>query len=355
MENTKKENEQNFVLKQPLIQWHLAFYGAAKTEFAKEEIPLEYREEHSVTKKPLKIDLIVIQKMQNMKLKNTIEYIFRTFNIMEYKGPDDYLSEDDFYKVYAYACIFKSDSTETILTQNGDSVTTPKTISAQNAKTSIQKRISAEEITITLVSCSYPKALFSHFINVRHYTIEEYQEGIYYIRGDFFPIQVIILNKLDTIEHAWLKSLSKDVDIEVLDHIMADYKPDREKNENKDVVVNAVIKGNLNQFKIWKEAHIMSEALLELFQDEINAAVEERVAKIANERADRLANERADKLANERADKLMDERIKSTKKTIIFNMLQKQMSYEDISAIVSLDINTIKQYETELLATSPKS
>ena len=47
-------------------------------------------------------------------------HIFRTFNIMEYKGPDDSLSVNDFYKVYAYACIFKSDSTETIFPAAGE-------------------------------------------------------------------------------------------------------------------------------------------------------------------------------------------------------------------------------------------
>ena len=115
--NTQTYNNQTE--KAGIIQWHSAFRGAIKTELSNETVPLEYREEHAITKKPLNVDLIVIQKNRKEKLQNTIGHIFRTFNIMEYKGPDDSLSVNDFYKVYAYACIFKSDSTETIFPAAG--------------------------------------------------------------------------------------------------------------------------------------------------------------------------------------------------------------------------------------------
>ena len=66
--------------------------------------------------------------------KKNIGKIFRKHNIIEYKSPDDYLSIDDFYLVYAYACLYKSD-----------------TLSIDE--------ISAEEITITFVCSKYPKTL----------------------------------------------------------------------------------------------------------------------------------------------------------------------------------------------------
>ncbi len=34
--------------------------------------------------------------------KSVGDRIFRTYNIIEYKSPDDYLSINDFYKVYGY-------------------------------------------------------------------------------------------------------------------------------------------------------------------------------------------------------------------------------------------------------------
>ena len=41
-------------------------------------------------------------------IQKNIGRIFRQYNIVEYKSPDDYLSIDDFYKVYAYCCLYKS-------------------------------------------------------------------------------------------------------------------------------------------------------------------------------------------------------------------------------------------------------
>ena len=80
-------------------------------------------------------------------------------------------------KTFLEVCIFKSDSTETIF---------PTADEDLSCKAS--DYIPAEELTITMASSRYPRALISHLKNVRHYTITEYRKGIYYITGDFFPI-----------------------------------------------------------------------------------------------------------------------------------------------------------------------
>ena len=41
-------------------------------------------------------------------MKNEIGAIFKGHNIMEYKSPDDELNIDTFFKVIAYACLYKS-------------------------------------------------------------------------------------------------------------------------------------------------------------------------------------------------------------------------------------------------------
>ena len=45
---------------------------------------------------------------KDVKIQKNIGRIFRQYNIIEYKSPEDNLDIDDFYKVYAYACIYKS-------------------------------------------------------------------------------------------------------------------------------------------------------------------------------------------------------------------------------------------------------
>ena len=166
---------------------------------------------------------------------------------------------DEIDKTFLEVCIFKSDSTETIFP------TADKDLSCKASD-----YIPAEELTITMASSRYPRALISHLKNVRHYTITEYRKGIYYVTGDFFPIQIVVHRQLLSPEHAWLKSLTKNIDPLVLEYIMEHY-DSTEKNEHKDVVVDAIIKGNQKTFHKWKERYTMSGALLELFKPELEA------------------------------------------------------------------------------------
>ena len=56
------------------------------------------------------IDILIIKNTEGYKVKKNIGRIFRKYNIIEYKSPDDYLSIDDFYKVYGYTCFYKADT-----------------------------------------------------------------------------------------------------------------------------------------------------------------------------------------------------------------------------------------------------
>ena len=49
------------------------------------------------------------QERRGAEDRKNIGRIFRRHNIVEYKSPKDSLSVDDFYKVYGYACFYKSD------------------------------------------------------------------------------------------------------------------------------------------------------------------------------------------------------------------------------------------------------
>ena len=94
---------------------------------------LEFDSEHLLSKKPMQIDVLV-KNERHVKIQKNIGRIFRQYNIIEYKSPEDNLDIDDFYKVYAYACIYKAD-TETV------------------------DFIPAAELTITFVCYHYPRAM----------------------------------------------------------------------------------------------------------------------------------------------------------------------------------------------------
>lgn len=72
--------------------------------------PLKYHSEKVLNTAPLRIDFLILVLDGEKKLKNVIGEIFQRYNIVEYKSPGDSMSIDDFYKVIAYAALYKGKS-----------------------------------------------------------------------------------------------------------------------------------------------------------------------------------------------------------------------------------------------------
>lgn len=90
------------------IQFHPGFYGAAELEFRLEKTELEFNIEYNLSKEPLRVDLLIIGKSNDIQLENEIGKLFKRYNIIEYKSPDDGLTIDDFFKTIGYACLYKA-------------------------------------------------------------------------------------------------------------------------------------------------------------------------------------------------------------------------------------------------------
>ena len=60
----------------------------------------------------MQIDIVIIKKLRERKIHKKIGHIFRGHNLIEYKSPDDWLSANDFYKVWGYACFVTVQPTE---------------------------------------------------------------------------------------------------------------------------------------------------------------------------------------------------------------------------------------------------
>ena len=167
------------------IQWHPAFDAALQIEFGDEAKYLEFDPEHLISKKPMQIDVLV-KNEKHVKLRKNIGRIFRQYNIIEYKSPEDDLDIDDFYKTYAYACLYKSD-TETV------------------------DLIPADELTITFVCYHYPRNMLRKLEQDRKFSVEQQDSGIYYLVGDAIPIQLVIVPKLSKEHNYWLNNLRNDL------------------------------------------------------------------------------------------------------------------------------------------------
>ena len=165
------------------FQWHSAFYAGIQIELEKEADCLIFENEHQLGTKPMGIDVLIIKKNKEIPIHKNIGRIFRSYNIIEYKSPDDYLSIDDFYKVYGYCCFYKSDTVQIDL-------------------------VKAEELTISFVCSKYPRKLISHLQEIRQYQVECVENGIYHVFGDFIPIQIIVTTQLGENENLWLKGLA---------------------------------------------------------------------------------------------------------------------------------------------------
>lgn len=220
----------------------------------------------------------------NTSIEKNIGRIFRKHNIIEYKSPTDKLNVDDFYHVYGYACLYKSD------TNNID-------------------EISAEDITLTYVCSHYPRELIKHLIKVRKYDIQLVEKGIYYIKGDFFPIQLLLTQNLTNEQNLWLHNLTNNnQDSVVITTLLNEYEKHQDENLYKSVM-NIITKANADKFE---EVTVVCEALEEIYlkvhgerlkreqQEAVDKAVAESVAEAVAEK-DAYIKELETKLAMQTA------------------------------------------------------
>lgn len=267
MKEESKQGSEASLPNTPPIQWHPAFYAGIQIEFGKEAKYLTFESEHLLGSKPMQIDVIV-KNEENRTLKKNIGRIFRRYNIIEYKGPGDYLSIDDFYKVYGYACFYKSD-------------------------TRITDTIKIQDLTITLVSQCYPRKLIAHLRRKRGYEVKRIEPGIYRVKGDMVPIQILVTRRMSSEKNLWLRNLTDHIQsTEEAKRLLEEYKKHKT-DKLYESVVNIIMNANKDLFK---EMSSMCEALMELMKDEL----EER---------ERLGEARGEQQGEDRVNQLIEKLI----------------------------------------------
>ena len=89
------------------IDWHPGFYGGIEYVLRSYKDSLSFDKEHVLSKEPVRMDMMIIKKEPGVKIDNPLGRIFRTYNVIEYKSPEDELSIDDVYKTISYAGLYK--------------------------------------------------------------------------------------------------------------------------------------------------------------------------------------------------------------------------------------------------------
>ena len=252
---------ENEMPKNGKIQWHPGFYAAAEIELRLNREQLEFHREYNLSKKPLQIDLLVIEKLKDVQIQNELGKLFRRYNVIEYKSPDDGLTIDDFFKTIGYAYLYKG---------LGEKV----------------DQIPLEELTVSIFRDTKPEKLMEK-LNGYGCVIIEYAPGIYYIEGLMIPVQIIVTGELKGKEHLILRVLSKnaeETDLREFVKYVNNFTEAGEK-ENVDAVLQVSVSANREIYDQIRRNMTMCEALRELMKDEIEAEVE--AARRAAEREGR--------------------------------------------------------------------
>ena len=259
--------------------------------------------------------MLIIKKETDRPVKKNIGRIFKKYNIIEFKSPDDSLNVDDFYKVYGYTCFYKADA---------------RYINS----------IPAEELTITFVAEKYPRKLIEHLKNVKKYRVDEKEKGIYYVYGDLIPIQILITRKLSGEENLWLKSLTNKLnETAAAEKLIENYMEHKESSLHQSMI-ETIMRANQ---KLFQEVNGMSDIFMEIVQEKFDRKLKEEVDKAvesAVEEAVEAAVNAAVEEATEKAVKETTEKAVKEKLTERISLIRKKCARNKSLARIADDLET---------------
>jgi len=147
------------------ISWHPAFVQAIQHELEDYLDVLTFESEHQLTTEPLKIDVLIIKKKNDVVIEKNIARIFRLFNVVEYKSPRDHVAIEDYHKTQCYARLYAA-----------------------------LNKADINDMSVTVVATRRPRKLSSFW--TKQYTVRHDQPGIYLVDGDTCPTQIIVSEEL---------------------------------------------------------------------------------------------------------------------------------------------------------------
>ena len=289
--------------------WHPGFLGAMEIEFRSYRKHLDFDDEQ------LKMDLLVIKKDRSVAITNQIGNIFRGYNILEYKSPDDGITIDDYYKTMAYAYLYKG------LGRTVD-------------------EIPGEELTVTMARDVHPDSLFEK-IKRSGGTIEQKYPGVYYLSGIFnTPSQILVTSELDPELHASLRILTKRAKEEDVENFlrMTQGFTEPADRQNADAVLQLSVSANRSVYEeIKRRGPVMCEALRDLMKDEIQKEIQEAVQD-----AVQATQQAAEQAAEQKIQKAQQNATDAANIAAIRNLKAKQ-NLNDAQAMDTLGISPADQ------------
>ena len=215
------------------IYWHSAHHEALQLELYEYENVLEFKKEHELSKEALRMDTLVIKKIKDIQITKNIGQIFKGYNVVEYKSEKDNFDIWDYQKVLGYALIYSS-----------------------------FEKVPMSDITISISLTIYPRELIKTLENNYGYTIQDLNNGIYYINGADVPIQILESKRLSKDENIFLRNLRSNLSSDDMLKTLQSYK-ERRPLENRNVFLNRLARANPDAYL--EAIGMFSEDLRELF------------------------------------------------------------------------------------------
>ena len=169
--------------KRTRVNWHEAACCALQIELRDYSDLLEYMDEYVLSKNHYRIDLLVIKKLTNQVISKNIALIFKTFNLFEIKGVGSTVGIDSYYKTIGYAGL--------LIDQTGE-----------------KDQYSCLDVSLSFLSCHYPRKLMKHLQEERQLSVEKISPGVYHINKETFNTQIIVTKELPPKDNLYLRCLT---------------------------------------------------------------------------------------------------------------------------------------------------
>ena len=225
------------------VNWHEAASCAFQIELKDYSHILEYISEYPLGKNSYRIDLLVIKKLTDEMISKNIARIFRTFNLLEIKGVGSSVSIDSYYKTIGYAGL--------LIAQMGKAESSSR-----------RHQYSSLDVSLTLLSCHYPRKLMKHLKQERNLPVAKISDGVYYINKETFHIQIIVTRELSPEDNLYLHCLTDNLQDAALANQLAD---DYKLHQEQDIYIKYLHQISTANFKKSKGDNTMvCEGLLNL-------------------------------------------------------------------------------------------
>ena len=228
------------------IDWHSGFAGGLGLSLREYRDDIVIEREYPLSKEPLKIDFIVIKKKSGIVIDNDLGRLFRKFNLIEFKSPDDELSIDVLWKCIGYAGLYKGFSERV-------------------------DQIPVSELTVTILRYSRPQKLFAK-LESDGLEVKKVADGVYEICGVVsLPLCVVIIRELSDAGLLSLKIMTKNADEnEVRSFLMQtrEFSVPGDRHD-ADAVLQVSSSANKELYDRLRRENAMCQALKEILSEEI--------------------------------------------------------------------------------------